>query len=254
MENKTFEANFSATGTPTIKIYEVKGGVYTLVKSDTMVATPETGKYSYNFKELNQLSDYSARMELGAETSNGVYNGIFSTILARTVERGGGGGGSYKMTPEELERIVEEMTKLMKESLSDIEVSLPDGIGETEIAKAIGRLEAMGKKNLKEITDATENQKRIIEQFDLRATERGQGGEEIIKRIDSLIENQKDLTGVLKDEIIKQIEEGIEKSIKSGSDVSKNFAKLLTAFREERKTETQNFAKLLTAFRNEIKK
>ena len=33
---------------------------------------------------------------------------------------------------------VEEMSKLMKDSLSKIEVSLPDGIGEGEIANAIG--------------------------------------------------------------------------------------------------------------------
>ena len=246
--NKTFEANFTTTGSPTIKIYKIYKGVYTLVKTDTMSATPETGKYSYEFVELDQLSDYSARMELGDEKLNGVYNGIFSQIFAK--QSTGGGGGEYKMTKEELERITKEMGKLLKESLENVEISLPDELGEKEISKAVGDINSVAKKTLETILVASKKQGELLSAFSLKIGENNTDKIAVIKKIDEIISSQKDISDEMKGILLKKMEE----QVSSNDGRFKQFAKLLGAFREEKKKESRDFARLLGAFRNEMKK
>jgi len=233
--SNNFEANFEGTGTPTINIYNVVAGKYTLVKTDNMVATAETGKYSYHFKELKELLDYSARMTLGDETRNGVYNGIFSSIFAQA-GRNGGGGGSYKMSKAELDRIVEEMGDLIKESLSQVEISLPDGLGEPEIASAILELKKTGERAMQELTDSVKNRE-------------DSGNKELSKKFDKIIDSQGDISGSMKEEIIKELSKGV-----SGQDKNyKNISLLISSFRKEQKKESTEFAKLISAFRKEMK-
>ncbi|RLI72287.1 MAG: hypothetical protein DRP02_02415 [Candidatus Gerdarchaeota archaeon] len=247
--NTTFEASFVTTGTPTIKIYRVVGEKYTLVKSDTMKATPVTGKYAYEYKEINQLQDYSARMVLDGEIVDGVYNGIFSTILARTVERGGSGGGVYKMTKEELERIVSEMTHLLQKSLNGIEIELPDGIGEEEILNAVKRIETVGKESFRKIGLASEKQAQLIEKLSLQMDVEKGDFKSVVEKIDNIISSQETLSGELKTAILSEM-----LSITEGKEGKfKKFAELLGAFRTEQMKEAKNFAKLLGAFRNELK-
>ncbi len=136
-----FEATFVATGDPTIEIYEVSdGNTYTLVKTDTMTATPLSGLYSYWFKDGNAVKNYTVRMTLGAEKLESTYNSIFSSILARA---GGGGGGSViysKMTELQVRKIVDMAKKLFQDGLDDISIEIPTDLGRKEVTEAISAI------------------------------------------------------------------------------------------------------------------
>lgn len=246
--SNNFEANFSGTGTPIIKIYKVVGGEYTLEKTDDMVATPETGKFSYEYKQLNQFSDYSARMELGCEQQNAVYNGIFSEIFAKAGT--GGGGGNFRMTKAELDRIVAEMGLLFQDALSKVEVSLPDGLGESEIAAAVLKVKNAGIQGVEKINEISKIHEESVRKFSLQLEEKGLDSKDLDEKLDRIIGAQNDITESMKDAIIKEISENIS----GKEDQFKKFASLLAVFRKEQQREMRQFARLIDTFRKELKK
>lgn len=251
MSNKVFEANFTTTGSPTINIYEVNKDVYTLVKSDTMVATPETGKYAYNYDRLNQTKDYSARMELGTESVDAVWNGIFSQIFAKAGTGGGFAGETKKFTKDELKDITDQMTDLFKESLSGVEVSLPDDLGKKELLDAIESIKLAGIDNIKQISDKIRIAK--PEKFDESNLLKSMN-DAFEKTSKSLIENKDSFNSVFTS--LNDMLETLSGSVKGGFDKNEDrFTKMLKAMKvinERRKKDGDLFTSMAAAFRKEI--
>ncbi len=202
-----FEANFATTGSPSIKIYKIEEGVYTLVKTDTMVATPETGKYSYKYAEGDAVSDYSARMALGEETVNGVYNSLFYTILSKC---GGGGGGGIvysSMTKAQVKKIVEMAETMFKETLNDIYVSVPNDLGVAEVKEAINKIEIASKDSIENIENKTTES--VIRKVEAMKLYSAQNAKEVVSGIEKYLaaftEESKEVLSVDTAKIIDKI-------------------------------------------------
>ena len=206
-----FEANFKTVGTPDIRIYRViEDGVYSLVKTDTMGATTETGKYSYTYQEGNALYDYSARMELGTEELNGVYNSIFEATLARAGHGNSGGITYANMTKTQVLKFVEMAKELFQKSLDDLHISIPEDLGQREVEAAIGEINLASKGAIVSINaDVKKAIETIAKELSVNITNNNQ---DIIDKVEKYLKGR--------DNNITQVGEEIKEEISQRADLS----------------------------------